>query len=123
MAKNLNDKKSYPHFPRPVLAHETAPVRIKRTAQYNTKISIINKDNNNLSSSDSSIKDKDQKLQVTIKTQKESACEDKSVKEVKGFQTMNVVWQVIENIRQRQFSKATQTKEVKIKKKVDIDKS
>lgn len=122
MPKELNDKKSYPHLPRPVLSKETAPVRSERTAQYNTKISIINKDNNNHSSYDCFIKDKE-KEKVMINTQKEVSSENKSVKEVKGFQTMNVVWQVVENIRKRQFNTPSQTKEVKIKKKPDIDKS
>lgn len=123
MSKAINDKQSYPHFLRPVRLKRTAPVAIKRTAQYNTKISIINKDNNNSSFSDSFIKDKDQQMEVTINTSKVSSSENKSAKALQGFQTMSVVWQVIENIRSRQLNKGTRTKEVKFKKKPDIDKS
>ena len=115
---NISDTPSYPQLTDPVLRRETDPVLLKRTAQYNTKNTIINKDYNN-DISFSSLKTKNiKKLQINIDKHREKIkplntqrTQNKDffsvnsvisvVKESKGFKTFSNIWEVVENIRQR----------------------
>jgi len=81
---NISNTPSYPQLTDPVLRRETDPVRLKRTAQYNTKNTIINKDYNN-DISFSSLKTK--KIKKQINTDKHG---ENHVSQISNIKTTNV---------------------------------
>ncbi|MBS4015629.1 MAG: hypothetical protein KGZ86_04255 [Candidatus Latescibacteria bacterium] len=114
--KSRPHSQSYPHFSRPVRLTRTAPVRTGRTAQYNTNISIKNKDNNKDISFSSFLNTEEIKPQINTdehrleqednhESTKDRKHENPVKREVKGFKTLSGVWQVVENIRQRGLRK------------------
>jgi 23S rRNA maturation mini-RNase III len=112
--------------PDPVKTTEKDPVRIAITggvrtgitAQYKTKISILNKDTNKKTSFiSSSLKPKNIKPQINtdehrlkLNTENTESTERKNsavsaysaVKNIKGFTSMNGIWNVLANVQQRQ---------------------
>jgi hypothetical protein len=100
---NSGSHKSYPHFSRPVRLTRTAPVRTGRTAQYNTKISIKNKDNNKDISFSSFLNTEEIKPPINTdeyrlerednhESTKDRKHENPVKREVKGFKTLGGVW-------------------------------
>lgn len=100
--KSQQNPKSYPHFSRPVRLVRTDPVRAGRTAQYNTKISIKNKDNKDISFV-SCLKPEEPQMETDRYRPKITNSINPVRKDIKGFKTLGGVWQVMEKIRQRGF--------------------